>query len=153
MVFIRNRGRTRFVRRGDGLFRIGDDFLRETANNPEGATQFQYFFKQFGFTIAGLIVMYLTSKIDYHFWQNKYVVFGGLIVTVLLLFAVFGFPAINGARRWIRVPGFSFQPSEMAKIALPIFLAWFLTKNEETIGNLRETVLPCLAVLAFLAGL
>ena len=45
--------------------------LRETANNPDGATQFQYFFKQFGFTIAGLVVMYLTSKIDYRFWQNK----------------------------------------------------------------------------------
>ncbi len=127
--------------------------LRETANDPAGATQFQYFFKQFGFTIAGLIVMYLTSKIDYRFWQNKYVVFGALFVTVMLLFSVFGFPAINGARRWIRVPGFSFQPSEMAKVALPIFLAWFLTKNEETIGNLKETVLPCLAVLAFLGGL
>ena len=35
--------------------------LRETANNPEGATQFQYFFKQFTFTIIGLVVMYLTS--------------------------------------------------------------------------------------------
>ena len=96
--------------------------------------------------------MYLTSKIDYRFWQKKYVVFGVLFVTVLLLFSVFGFPAINGARRWIRMPGFSFQPSELAKIALPIFLAWFLTKNEETIGSLRETVLPCLAVLAFLGG-
>ena len=127
--------------------------LRETTNDPNGATQFQYFFKQFGFTVAGLIVMYLTSKIDYRFWQKKYVVFGALFVTVLLLFAVFGFPAINGARRWIRMPGFSFQPSELAKVALPIFLAWFLTKNEETIGSLRETVLPCLAVLAFLGGL
>ncbi len=127
--------------------------LRETANNPDGATQFQYFFKQFAFTIAGLVVMYLTSKIDYRFWQDKRVVFGVLIVTVLLLLAVFGFPAINGARRWIRVPGFSLQPSEMAKVALPIFLAWFLTKNEETIGSLKETVLPCLGVLGFMGGL
>jgi cell division protein FtsW len=70
-----------------------------------------------------------------------------------MLFAVFVFKEINGARRWIRVPGFSFQPSELAKIALPIFLAWFLTKNEETIGSLKETVLPCLTVLAFLGGL
>ncbi len=127
--------------------------LRETANNPDGATQFQYFFKQFAFTIAGLVVMYLTSRIDYRFWQNKTVVFGVLTVTVLLLLAVFGFPAINGARRWIRVPGISLQPSEMAKVALPIFLAWFLTKNEETIGSLKETVLPCLGILGFMGGL
>ncbi len=127
--------------------------LRETANDPEGATQFQYFFKQFGFTLAGLFIMYLTSRIDYRVWQNKAVVFGILLVTIILLFAVFGFPAINGAQRWIRLPGFSFQPSELAKIALPIFLAWFLTKNQDTVGRFKETVLPCLAVLAFLGGL
>jgi len=127
--------------------------LRETANNPEGATQFQYFFKQFTFTIIGLIVMYLASKIDYRFWQNKTVVFFALGVTVVLLLAVFGFPAINGAKRWIRVPGFSLQPSEMAKVALPIFLAWFLTRNEEMIGNIKETVAPCILVLAVLGGL
>lgn len=127
--------------------------LRETANDPNGATQFQYFFKQFIFTVIGLVVMYLASRIDYRFWQNKYVVFAALGVTVVLLLAVFGFPAINGARRWIRVPGFSLQPSEMAKVALPIFLAWFLTKNEDTIGNIKETVAPCILVLAVLGGL
>ena len=127
--------------------------LKETANNAEGATQFSYFFKQFGFTIFGLIVMYVTSKVDYKFYQNKYVVLGILAVTSVLLIAVYGFPAINGARRWIRFSGISFQPSEIAKIALPIFLAWFLTIKEKAVGELKETVLPCLAVLAFLGGL
>ena len=127
--------------------------LKETANNADGATQFQYFFKQFGFTILGLIVMFATSRIDYKIYQNKYVVFGILGFTSLLLIAVYGFPAINGARRWIRFPGMSFQPSEIAKIALPIFLAWFLTIKENAVGELKETVLPCLAVLAFLGGL
>lgn len=127
--------------------------LRETANDPNGATQFQYFFKQFIFTAIGLVVMYLASRIDYRFWQNKYIVFAALGVTVVLLLAVFGFPAINGARRWIRVPGFSLQPSEMAKVALPIFLAWFLTRNEDTVGSIKETVAPCILVLAVLGGL
>ncbi len=127
--------------------------LKETANNADGATQFQYFFKQFGFTILGLIVMFAASRIDYKIYQNKYVVFGILGFTSMLLIAVYGFPAINGARRWIRFPGVSFQPSEIAKIALPIFLAWFLTIKENAVGELKETVLPCLAVLAFLGGL
>ncbi|MEP6903457.1 MAG: putative lipid II flippase FtsW [Actinomycetota bacterium] len=127
--------------------------LRETANNADGATQFQYFFKQFGFTIFGLIVMYVASKVDYKFYQNRYVVFGILGVTSLLLILVYGFPAINGAHRWIRFPGFSFQPSEVAKIVLPVFLAWFLTIKEKAVGELKETVLPCLAVLAFIGGL
>lgn len=123
--------------------------LRET----EGVSQFTYFYKQFGFTLAGLLVMYAASRIDYSFWQNGFIVYGLLIVTVLLLIAVFGFPAINGARRWIRFPGFSFQPSEIAKITLPIFLAFFLTRNEKTIGELKETVLPCVLVLIILGGL
>ena len=127
--------------------------LKETANNTDGATQFQYFFKQFGFTIFGLIVMYVASKVDYKLYQNKYIVGGFLGVTAVLLISVYGFPAINGARRWIRFAGVSFQPSEVAKIALPIFLAWFLTIKEKAVGEIRETVLPCLAVLAFLGGL
>jgi len=76
-----------------------------------------------------------------------------LIFTVVLLAVVFGFPAINGARRWIRFGGFSVQPSELTKVVLPIFLAWFLTRNEDQVGDLKATVLPCVAVLALLGGL
>ena len=97
--------------------------------------------------------MYATSKVPYRWYQHKNVVYGSLIITAVLLLAVFGFPAINGARRWIRFPGFSFQPSEIAKVALPIFLAYFLTKNEKTIGELKETVMPCAGVLIALCGL
>ena len=123
--------------------------LKET----EGVSQFTYFYKQFGFTLAGLMVMYATSKIDYRWYQDTRIVYGILIVTVVLLLAVFGFPAINGARRWIRFPGFSFQPSEIAKIALPIFLAYFLTEKKDAVGELKETVLPCAAVLIGLGAM
>src|SRR5258705_4590538 len=107
--------------------------LKETQEQ----SQFAYFYKQLGFTLAGLLVMYATSRVDYHILQNQYVVFGALILTIILLGAVFGFPAINGARRWIRFGGFSLQPSELTKVVLPIFLAWFLTKNENTVGELK----------------
>lgn len=123
--------------------------LKET----EGATQFSYFFKQFGFTIIGLMVMYAASKIDYQIYQDKRVVVGILIVTAILLLAVFGFPAINGAKRWIRFSGVSFQPSEIAKIALPIFFAWFLTEKKDAVGDLKETVLPCILTLGFFGAM
>lgn len=123
--------------------------LKET----EGVSQFTYFYKQFGFTLIGLVLMYAASKVPYHWYQNKTVVYALLIVTAILLLAVFGFPPINGARRWIRLPGFSLQPSEITKIALPVFLAYFLTKNENTIGDLKETLLPCAGVLITLCAL
>jgi len=103
--------------------------------------------------IIGLCVMYAASKIHYKWYQHKYVVYGILAVTVILLLSVFAFPEINGARRWIRFSGMSFQPSEFAKLALPIFLAYFLTKNEKYVGEIKETVLPCTGVLALLGGL
>jgi cell division protein FtsW len=127
--------------------------LQETAKNPEGASQFFYFYKQFGFTIFGLVAMYAASKIDYRLYQNKTVVYGILGVTAVLLLAVYGFPAINGAKRWIRISGFSLQPSEIAKIALPIFFAYFLTEKEDSVGELKETVLPCAAVLGLFGAL
>lgn len=123
--------------------------LRET----EGASQFTYFYKQFGFTLVGLLAMFLVSRVDYRRFQTSYVVYGVFIFTAVCLIAVFAFPEINGARRWIRVGGFSIQPSEMAKIALPLFLAYFLTKHEQTVGELKSTVLPCIAALALLTGL
>src|SRR3982751_165876 len=123
--------------------------LKET----ESSSQYVYFLKQIGFTLAGLGAMFAVSRIDYHLWQKPWVVAAVCVGTVLLLLAVFAFPPINGARRWIRISGFSFQPSELAKIALPIFLAYLLTKKEEVVGALRQTVLPCLVGLGCLGGL
>lgn len=119
----------------------------------ESQSQFTYFYKQFAFTLIGLGVMFIASKIDYRKYQNEAVVYGILIVTVLFLIAVFGFPSINGATRWIRLGAFSFQPSEMAKLTLPLFLAFFLTKHEKTVGELKSTVIPCVGVLILLVGL
>ena len=122
---------------------------RETA----GASQFTYFYKQAGFTIAGVVLMLLISRFDYRRLNNIYAVGLILLVTIAALAAVFMFPEINGAQRWIRFGGLSLQPSEMAKIALPLFLAYFLTRNETRVGEIKATVLPCLAVLGVVGGL
>lgn len=123
--------------------------LKET----DSVSQNTYFYKQIGFTVIGLVGMYVVSRIDYHFFEKSWVVYGGLAATCILLVAVFGFPEINGARRWIRLAGFSFQPSELAKLALPIFFAYFLTRNEDLVGEFRRTLLPCLLVFGLIAGL
>ncbi len=123
--------------------------LKETESN----SQYVYFFKQIGFTAVGLVAMYVVSRVDYHVFEQSWVVYGLIALTVILLCAVFFFPPINGARRWIRLGGFSFQPSEMTKIVLPIFLAYYLTKKEDAVGSIRETVLPCLLGLGLLGGM
>lgn len=122
---------------------------RETA----GASQFTYFYKQAGFTVAGIVIMFFASRVDYRRLNSFPVVLIGLLITIALLLAVFGFPAINGAQRWIRFGGLSLQPSEIAKITLPVFLAWFLVRNADRVGELRATLLPMLLVVGFVAGL
>lgn len=122
---------------------------RETA----GASQFTYFYKQAGFTIAGIVIMFVASRVDYRRLNSFPVVLIGLLITIALLLAVFGFPAINGAQRWIRFGGLSLQPSEIAKITLPVFLAWFLVRNADRVGELKATLLPMLLVVGLVSGL
>lgn len=118
-----------------------------------GASQFTYFYKQFAFTVAGLAVMVAASRVDYRRLSHPVVVYVIFAITVVLLVSVFAFPEINGARRWIRVGPFSIQPSEVAKIALPIFLAYFLTRNQDRVGEIKSTVIPCIGALVLLGGL
>ena len=65
---------------------------------------------------------------------------------VLVLFPGLG-TEIGGARRWLRFGMFSFQPAEMAKLALIIYSASFLSRKMEVLNNFREGVLPLLITL------
>jgi cell division protein FtsW len=119
----------------------------------ESDNQFAYVNKQLVFTSIGLITMYLTSKIHYRWYQKTWFVWGLFILTAVLLTATFGFGAINGAKRWVRFAGFSFQPSELAKVALPIMLAWYFVKREEYVGDFKKGVLPVVAIFGVFVAL
>jgi cell division protein FtsW len=85
--------------------------------------------------------------------NRRWIIYGLLLVTVLLLVAVFGFSPINGARRWIKLKGFSIQPSEIAKLSLALFLARFLERRAGDEASFWRTFLPCFLVLGVVAGL
>ena len=95
----------------------------------EGHNQYYYVIKQSAWTLIGFVVMLVAMQIDYQRLRHWWIVYPLLMITVLLLFAVFGFAPANGARRWIRFQGLSAQPSEIAKLALVIFLAYFLERR------------------------
>jgi cell division protein FtsW len=120
---------------------------RETGN------QFHYVIKQGIWTTIGFVVMLAVMQVDYKHWKNKRVVYGLLLVTGLLLVSVFAFPSVNGAHRWIKTKFFSIQPSELSKLALVIFLAYFLERRAGEEGKFWMTFMPCAlltGVLAFL---
>src|SRR6185503_14029974 len=82
-------------------------------------------FKQLLAATLGLAVMFIVMKVDYHVYRHPAVVFSLLAVVVSLLVLVFFLPSQANTHRWIVLPGFSIQPSEMGKLALIFFLAYF----------------------------
>src|SRR5881394_3527441 len=119
----------------------------------ENHSQFFYLTKQALWTSIGLGAMFVAMNFDYQKLNRRWIVYGLLLVTVLLLVAVFGFRPINGARRWIRFSSFSLQPSEIAKLALVVFLARFLERREGDEASFFRTFVPGMLVIGLLAGL
>lgn len=114
-----------------------------------------YFVKHqflFGF-LPGMTALYFFSKIDYHFWKKISVpLFFVSIVALILVFIPGVGSNVYGASRWINLGPISFQPSEMAKIAIILYLAaWLESKGTEKIKDIYEGMIPFLGILA-LAG-
>jgi cell division protein FtsW len=115
--------------------------------------QFYYVIKQGIWTGIGFLGLLAAMRFDYQLLRDRRIVYGLLAVTTVMLVAVFAFHPINGARRWIRLGPASAQPSEFAKIALTIFLAYFLEKRAGEESSWRRTFAPCLAVTGLLTAL
>jgi cell division protein FtsW len=119
----------------------------------ENHSQFHYVIKQGIWTMIGFGVMFIAMRFDYQRLNRSWIVYGALLITILLLCAVFAFSPVNGARRWIKLQGFSAQPSELAKLSLAVFLAYFLDRRAGLEESFWKTFLPCMLVLGVLAGL
>jgi len=112
-----------------------------------------YYFlkKQALFAFAGIILLLIFMRIDYRFWKGKVRVYSILVITLILLILVL-IPGIGvqvgHARRWFRIFGFSFQPSELAKLGLIVFLAYSLERKAKKIKSFSIGFLPNIAVAA-----
>jgi cell division protein FtsW len=118
-----------------------------------GARPHRNLFAQIAWAVLGLIIMAIVRHVDYHSYARPTFVYGFLILCVLLLLLVFLFPAINGAHRWLIFNGLSAQPSELVKIALVLFLAWFLAERERygELSSFWATIAPTTVVMGILS--
>ena len=103
-----------------------------------------YFFveRQAAWAFFGLIATVLLMRVDYRVYNRPNVVFPAVAVTVLCLLGAFLMHDSHATHRWIKFGIFSFQPSEIAKPALVLFLAWFLQDRMQEIEDWRNTLLP-----------
>jgi len=119
----------------------------------EDGNQYYYVIKQGAWVGIGFVAMLVMMQFNYQLLKSRRIVYGLLAFSTLTLFSVFAFSASNGAHRWMKFRWFSVQPSELSKIALAIFLAYFLEKRAGEEGDLFRTFIPCGIVTCWLVGL
>ena len=110
-----------------------------------------YLIRQGAFAIIGVIALVMMMKFDYH--KLKKITPYLLIATIPLLIAVFFFPEVNGARRWIKLGILSFQPSELTKYVVVMFLAMSIDMKGDRIKRFWDGLVPYLGVAGFFAAM
>ena len=114
---------------------------------------YTFLFRQMAWAVAGLIAMVIAMNVDYRRYKQPAVVFSLLGVTLILLVAVFFLDRSHNTHRWLRLGMLSFQPSELAKPALILFLAYFLENRTRTMDDWRQTLLPAALPVVICSGL
>jgi len=108
-----------------------------------------YYFlkKQALFAFVGIMLLITFMRLDYRLLRDKVYPILGVSLLLLLLVLIPGIGVkVGHARRWFRIFGFSFQPSELAKLALIIFLAYSLEKKEKHIKSFSLGFMPHVAI-------
>lgn len=124
-----------------------------------GRTRFgdaYYFFKQqlAGLSV-GLVLLYIFSRIDYRVWRKFVTPIFFVALGLLVLVFVPGFgTTVYGAARWVQIGPFSFQPSEVMKLAIILYLAaWLSNKEKRKTADFFEGFVPFLAILSIVGFL
>ena len=89
--------------------------------------------------VVGLTIMIVISLVDYSFLL-KFVWIYYIGMLVLLLLVIFAGDDSHGAQRWFKIGSIRFQPSELAKIILILFFAYFFSRFEDSINTVRTLV-------------
>ncbi|MDD5693030.1 MAG: putative lipid II flippase FtsW [Patescibacteria group bacterium] len=122
---------------------------RNDAGNPN-----YYFFTQLKWVAIGVVILIAGYKIDYRFWRKIAPIL--MLLTIIVLIAVF-LPGIginrNGASRWVNLGFTAFQPSELAKLSLIVYLsAWFENKGNE-VKKWTTSTIPFVLIILVIGGL
>ena len=105
----------------------------------------RYLFKQIIITLAGLLLMFGIHLIDYRYYSRVAQILWMLSIPLLIYTMFFG-TELNSASRWITLPGvgLTFQTSDLAKLALIMYLARQLTIKQEQIDDFKQAFIPIL---------
>lgn len=121
--------------------------------NQEGNTEY-YLLKHFIIILMGFGIMYAAHRARYTFYSNLSLI--AIVITIpLLIITLFAGTNLNEASRWITLPvlNMSFQTSDLAKIALILFLARTLSQKQDHIKDFKSAFLPMIIPVVLICGL
>jgi cell division protein FtsW len=130
------------------VFSASAVMARERFGSP-----YAFLSKQLIWAVAGLMPMLETMRVDFRRYKHPALVFSFMGITTLLLISVFFLDRSHNTHRWIHAGGFSFQPSELAKPVLILFLAYFLESRANTMDDVRNTLVPAATPILMFLGL
>jgi cell division protein FtsW len=113
-----------------------------------------YLFKQFAFIVVGLAIIYFAHQVNYTIYSGvARILF--LLSIPLLLYTLFFGVRLNEGSRWIRLPiiNMTFQTSDLAKLALFMYLSRLLSKKQEVIKDFRTGFIPVITPVAIICML
>jgi len=121
-----------------------------------------YYFvaRQVVWLLFGLVGMFALMKLDYHRLREPAVVYTALCLVVVMLVGTFFLDKSHSTHRWIRFGPVHIQPSELAKLAVILYLAWFLDLRRRTPTSLEfrkqdllQSIFPAVAPILVCVGL
>lgn len=117
-------------------------------------TPYYFMLRQGMWAASGLVALVLLMQVDYRRYNNEKFVYAVVGITMVLLIGVFAMRDSHNTHRWFRFGFASFQPSELAKPALVLFLAYFLQtrihKMDDWKGTVLKAALPPLMFIALI---
>jgi cell division protein FtsW len=102
----------------------------------------------------GFGIMWMLSRVPFKYFYNSSIIFFGIAI-ILICWAISGGQTISGANasRWIRIAGFTFQPSELAKLSLFVLLARNLVHYKDKLHSFKQSFLPILGPVILICAL
>jgi cell division protein FtsW len=101
-----------------------------------------FLIRQMAWTGAGLVAMVMLMHLDYRRLASPVVVFPAVALQSVLLVLVLFADRSHNTRRWLHLGSASLQPSELSKIVLVVFLAYFLEQRQSAVNSVKHTLLP-----------
>ena len=98
--------------------------------------------------LPGLVLFFLLSRYDYERWKKlSWLIYGVTIVALLLVFLPNIGLTLNGARSWVNIGPYSFQPAEIAKLGVIMSTAYLLASKRFNLDDWQTGLIPVLAIL------